>query len=166
MFTATRDSVIRDAIAAGDITTDPETGSVQYRGREAQANPNGYLYVRIGRYNVTAHRVMWMAQHGTLIPTMQVNHRNGCHWDNRLSNLELVTPSGNRRHGLGQDYTAVGLSEDSNVVDPDWLSRAIAVANDPEASPADIEALRNHIERPASPYSRETFCKQGKRARI
>lgn len=164
MPVATKDHLIRAAIDAGDISTDPETGSVQYQGCEAQANIHGYLHVKIGGKPVLAHRVMWMAQHGTLLPTMQINHRNSRRWDNRLSNLELVTSQGNRLHSLGQDYAAVGLSEDSNVVHPDWLARALAVAQQPDASRADIDALRP-APTAGSPYTRETLCERVQRAR-
>lgn len=36
----------------------------------------------------------------------EVNHKNKCVWDNRLSNLEIVTSSNNKKHRDNKDYIA------------------------------------------------------------
>lgn len=44
------------------------------------------------------HRVVWEAFVGPIAPGLQINHKNGVKDDNRLSNLEVVTPSENTLH--------------------------------------------------------------------
>jgi hypothetical protein len=45
-----------------------------------------------------AHRLVWMWHHGPIPDGLQINHRNLIKHDNRLANLELVTPAGNIQH--------------------------------------------------------------------
>lgn len=48
----------------------------------------------------TAHRMVYEAFVGPIAEGMQINHKNGKKQDNRLENLEVVTPSENTRHGF------------------------------------------------------------------
>jgi len=47
---------------------------------------------------VFAHRLIWEHMHGMIPDGAQINHRNGVKHDNRLANLELLTPSDNVKH--------------------------------------------------------------------
>ncbi|HHA2946403.1 TPA: HNH endonuclease signature motif containing protein [Stenotrophomonas maltophilia] len=64
-----------------------------------------------GRRRVLAHRVVWEAAVGPIPLGLQVNHKNGVKTDNRLCNLELVTPSENLRHAhrIGLKHSEVGV---------------------------------------------------------
>ena len=63
-------------------------------------------YVRYSPYsggklwNRRAHRIVWESFVGPIPPGMQINHKNGIKGDNRLENLEVVTPSQNTLHGF------------------------------------------------------------------
>ena len=48
--------------------------------------------------HLSAHRLMWEAFIGAIPDGMQINHKNGVKSDNRLENLEVVTPSENTQH--------------------------------------------------------------------
>lgn len=47
-----------------------------------------------------AHRLVWEAFNGQIPAGMQINHKNGDKRDNRLSNLEICTPSENTLHAV------------------------------------------------------------------
>lgn len=61
----------------------------------------GYLRVCISNRpykRESVHRLVWMSVHGQIPNGMQINHKNGNKKDNRIANLELVTPSQNIIH--------------------------------------------------------------------
>jgi len=47
-----------------------------------------------------AHRIVWIFHNGDIPEGLQINHKNGKKNDNRLRNLELVTPAENTIHAL------------------------------------------------------------------
>lgn len=49
---------------------------------------------------IAAHKLVWMAFNGLIPPPLQINHKNGIKNDNRLCNLEVVTPSENTLHAF------------------------------------------------------------------
>lgn len=59
----------------------------------------GYLRVRICNKNILVHRLIWEAFNGPIPDGMQINHINEDKTDNRLENLELVTPKENLNFG-------------------------------------------------------------------
>ena len=78
---------------------DPANGFVHGRrgpirkisGRYISATnwPGGAKYV---------HRIIWESVNGQIPDGLQINHKNGVRTDNRIENLELVTPSENTKH--------------------------------------------------------------------
>lgn len=65
-------------------------------------NGNGYYYVCLYKYNkqfqVSVHRLVLSIFSGDSI--LEVNHINGIKSDNRLENLEYVTPKENMSHAV------------------------------------------------------------------
>ena len=60
---------------------------------------NGYIAIgRNGYRDMSAHRMIWESVHGPIPAGLQINHINGVKHDNRIANLELVTPKQNIRH--------------------------------------------------------------------
>jgi len=52
------------------------------------------------RKNIQVHRLVYESFVGPIPLGMQINHKNGQKADNRLENLEAVTPSENTLHGF------------------------------------------------------------------
>jgi hypothetical protein len=96
-------------IAAGLWIVDAEAGTVtgsRYGKQLGRTKPVGYyvrIYVRengarVG--NISAHRLIWEHVNGPIPDGLEINHRNAIKNDNRLANLELVTPGDNNRHAF------------------------------------------------------------------
>lgn len=84
-----------------EYTFDPENGVVFGKhGRPFKKRTSGgYVTVHShGKHIGQAHRMIWEHVHGAIPEGMEINHKNGVKWDNRISNLELVTPSENCLH--------------------------------------------------------------------
>lgn len=63
---------------------------------------DGYLKISGGEdgrsITALAHRLIWMHLHGEIPKGLEINHKNGIKDDNRIENLELVTPKENMKH--------------------------------------------------------------------
>lgn len=89
-----------ERLAVPDDNSDP----VSLRGPALKAdeprllrrsdNGEGYSYVNSSRYG----RIVWEAHMGAIPPGLEVDHMNRVRDDDRLSNLRLVTHSGNIRN--------------------------------------------------------------------
>lgn len=100
-------------------------GDVEWRAVRVSENVGGYLTVSFrhaGRSSsCMLHRLLWRHFVGPIPAGLTVNHKNGVKTDNRLDNLELMTPAENARHGVhvlkalnpvrGQDHYRAKLSE-------------------------------------------------------
>lgn len=87
--------------SSGKFTVDSD-GRVWRGTKRAESRVGGYLQVKVmiggTRFYTCAHRLVWRAIIGPIPVGMVVNHKNGRKDDNRPSNLELVTYSGNTKH--------------------------------------------------------------------
>lgn len=110
-------------ITSGDWSVEPDRGLVvNKRGKLLGSRTSyGYTFLSMspapgGRsnQNVYAHRVIWESQHGTIPVGLQINHRNGNKQDNRIDNLELVTPSGNIQHAVDTGLLVQATGEDAH----------------------------------------------------
>ena len=63
--------------------------------------PTGYMQVNLGQRTYYAHRIVWEAFNGPIPAGLQINHINEDKTDNRLDNLNLMTPKENHNWGTG-----------------------------------------------------------------
>lgn len=114
----TPDELIACALANGDIFCDFDTGEVYgTRGpggiklKEPKKlgfkHPSGYVHVSLHaggeKKQVRAHRIVYMAAYGEIPDGMVIDHVNNDKSDNRLSNLQMMTPEGNSRKAAMED---------------------------------------------------------------
>lgn len=71
---------------------------------------NDYLRVGLNKDGKTmrflVHRLVWMAFNGTIPDGMQVNHIDECKTNNKLENLNLMTPKENTNFGTRNQRVA------------------------------------------------------------
>ena len=103
--------------------------------------PTGYLMGRAmvdkTRLSGLAHRLVWRHFNGPIPVGLVINHRNGDKADNRLANLEVVTPSENARHatrilGVGRCTDQNGMMNHAAKLTTDqvWAIRARRAAGE------------------------------------
>lgn len=119
----TRDEVIVAALINKDIIVDCDKGKV-YRTRGGQGRRldspielkgslcNGYLVATIHgktcRKQVRLHRVIWIAKYGIPEDGLIVDHINGIKTDNRIANLQLLSPKENSTKAAEQGFYLTG----------------------------------------------------------
>lgn len=95
----------RDAVAKGDVYYVSNIGRVAYKRKNEhlylythRINHNGYVV--IGKKSVFVHRLVATAFISDIPEGMVINHKNGIKTDNRVENLEIVTPRENVIHAI------------------------------------------------------------------
>lgn len=92
------------AVAHRGMLIDPDSGVVMNKsGRIVGYRQSmGYTSVYVGslKKSVLAHRLIWEAVNGEIPPGIEVNHIDGIKTNNRIANLEAVTPNENVRHSV------------------------------------------------------------------
>jgi hypothetical protein len=106
-------------------------GRVEIPVRRAE-NPSGKGYLRITivlpgqrrTQSIMAHRVVWEWANGPIPDDLQINHKDLNKQNNRLSNLELVTASGNIQHSYahGRPHPWRKVRKDGTAI---WRGRPV-----------------------------------------
>ena len=71
---------------------------------EGTITRKGYHRIFRGGRLVMAHRWVWEQRHGPIPDGMQVHHANGDKLDNRIENLELLSPLEHKREHSGCEF--------------------------------------------------------------
>ncbi len=134
------DGLALAALAAGRIRVDADKGEIYKQNGERAERVDRTAYGRVvvrtsPVKKAMAHRIIWLATYGFIPDGLEVNHVNRIKWDNRLTNLELVTSAGNQAHWRGGDY----ISVEAGFTLDELLSRiALASDEDEDETPAPI----------------------------
>lgn len=104
------------------VSYDPETGLFHWKNptsRRVRAGgvagslmSNGYVNIRLDRFQVLAHRLAWWFVHGCM-PKQYIDHANGDRRDNRICNLREASKADNSHnlrkptHGLTSRFKGV-----------------------------------------------------------
>lgn len=130
----TKDEYIAWNLAAGNIIADVKTGKVYgtrgpggcpYKEPKELAGTmlNGYRVVSI-RNNTTklqcrVHRIIWIAANGVIPDGYVIDHINNNKEDNRLENLQLLTPEENSHKAKDDGLYKTGFDNKATKLDPD-----------------------------------------------
>ena len=130
----TKDEYIAWNLAAGHIIADTKTGKVfatrgpggcPYKEPKELAGTllNGYKVVSI-RNNTTklqcrVHRIIWISAHGIVPDGYVIDHINNDKADNRLENLQLLTPQENSHKAKLDGLYKAGQESAATKLDPD-----------------------------------------------
>lgn len=119
---------------------DPERGIVF--GKQGapirKRTSTGYVTVKNHSGHVAqVHRMVWEAVHGPIPEGMQINHKNGIKHDNRIANLELVTPSENTLHSYRMNLRCAKGENNGRAKLTEASVRAIRRSSEPTRVLAD-----------------------------
>lgn len=129
----TKDEYIAWNLAEKNIIADAQSGKV-YRTRgpggvlfnepqEMQGtNMNGYLVVNIRngatKLQCRVHRIIWISQNGVIPDGYVIDHINNDKTDNRIENLQILTPQENSAKAKNDGLYKTGLDNRATKIDP------------------------------------------------
>ena len=130
----TKDEYIAFNLAERNIIADPKTGKV-YGTRGPGGIPynepkelkgtelSGYKVVSIRnggtKLQCRVHRIIWISQHGIIPDGYCIDHINNNKLDNRIENLQLLTPAENTKKAAEDGLFKTGLDNKATKLDPD-----------------------------------------------
>ena len=130
----TKDEYIAYNIIEGNIIVDAEAGKV-YRTRGPGgvkldkpqemkgSDSNGYLVVKISngttKMTCRVHRIIWISRHGIVPDGYCIDHINSNKKDNRVSNLQLLTPQDNSTKAAQDGLYKTGEDNGATKISPD-----------------------------------------------
>lgn len=77
---------------------------------QADAQSNGYIYVKRDGKTVLLHVWIWEQINGAIPEGYEIDHENGIRWDCRLSNLRCVPKLINLRNSAKQSNNTSGVT--------------------------------------------------------
>lgn len=129
----TKDEYIAWNLAVGNVTVNAELGKVYKTrgpGGKKLSEPkevigtllNGYLVTTIAnkstKMQCRLHRIVWISQHGIIPDGYVIDHINNNKTDNRISNLQLLTPEENSNKAKEDGLYKTGFDNKITKLDP------------------------------------------------
>lgn len=116
------------------IDYNPETGIAIWKKRTSNRivvgrqvgslAKTGYLETQVNGVRILVHRMVWELMNGEIPLGYQIDHINGVRTDNRLSNLRVVSPSGNSMNSaMRSNNTSGHVGVCWAAKDNAWLAR-------------------------------------------
>lgn len=114
-----------------NVYADPKTGQVYSARLRPIGKPCADGYVRVGKPRPGgeqyAHRIVYEAVNGPIPAGYQIDHRNHQRADNRIGNLQAVTPLENVRASIRRGYLVNGTSSHNALLNDETVRRIRAL---------------------------------------
>lgn len=88
-----------------DLRRKKQLPFIEFEGKRYTQDDDGYYRCTERERNIFLHRVIWERHHGKIPKGYHVHHINADKSDNRIENLECLSPSDHGKlHGLPKEY--------------------------------------------------------------
>lgn len=128
----------------GDVYSAKRGG---WKKRKPTPDKDGYLTIAISpdgnltRKTFKIHRLVVEYFLTSDITGLDVNHKNGVKWDNRMSNLELVTHSQNMKHAAEKNFLPRGEKIWCSKHTEDQIHQACELLQNPDLEIKDVARI-------------------------